>query len=410
MSAALNLIQAGGGALTPPLAPETVYSRTRPADWLALPEPAAGEMYLLLHIPAGGSALCAFTVSCSGNYTVALGTAGGGAFVQQATESVSPGTAWEGELDGADYGSETSDGMRQAVIKVSGSGITSWAPSGHSARAQYSNWNIVEMRCRLPEGAQLTCGAANARNALGSLRYLSWEGGTSAGSGAGMFRNCAALTAVTGLDVAGVTDLSYMFQNCASLLAIPAMDTSDAENLSSMFHGCSALPAVPALDLSSAEDTSGMFRNCYSLQGIGELDIQAAENAQYMFADCRSLRGVGAMDLSSAANLAYMFQNCYALERAGPLKMASATNVGSMFLQCFALGEAGLDAAVTGWAGAALSFANCALGHGAILDLIASLPQVSGAAQLGLMGNPGAAELTEAEKATAAAKGWSVSA
>ena len=40
MSAVMNLVQTGGGMLPPPLSPESVYERTRPADWLALPAPA----------------------------------------------------------------------------------------------------------------------------------------------------------------------------------------------------------------------------------------------------------------------------------------------------------------------------------------------------------------------------------
>ena len=37
------------------------YALTRPADWLALPQPAPGEVYMLALIPAEGSALLAFT-------------------------------------------------------------------------------------------------------------------------------------------------------------------------------------------------------------------------------------------------------------------------------------------------------------------------------------------------------------
>ena len=409
MSAVMNLVQTGGGMLPPPLSPESVYERTRPADWLALPAPAEGEIYLLLHIPAGGSARCAFTVDCTGSYTVALGGVGAdGGFEQQSSESLASGAAWEAELEGSDYGDETAEGMRQAVIKVSAQGISHWAPCGFGGALGPANWDIAELRCALPEGASLSCGAANARLALCSLRYFSWEGAHSAASPAGMFRNCSSLLAVRGLDTEGAADLSYMFQNCASLLAIPAMDTSAAENTGSMFMGCSALPGVPALDLSAAEDVSSMFRGCYALLSAPGTGAPAAVSAQYMCADCRSLVSVGETDLSAAQNLSCLFQNCYALRAAGPLKIAAAGNVSSMFSQCHSLGAALLDSTVTGWAGGALSFANCALGHGAILGLIGSLPTVSGTAQLGLMGNPGAAELTEAEKAAAAAKGWEV--
>ena len=42
MGAVLNLTQPGGGGRTQfPLPPGEVYARTRPADWLELPEPEA---------------------------------------------------------------------------------------------------------------------------------------------------------------------------------------------------------------------------------------------------------------------------------------------------------------------------------------------------------------------------------
>lgn len=82
MGAVLNLMQPGGGGgmAWPPTA-EEVYALTRPADWLALPQPAPGEVYMLALIPAEGSALLAFTVECTGNWTAAVGTVSGGAFV-----------------------------------------------------------------------------------------------------------------------------------------------------------------------------------------------------------------------------------------------------------------------------------------------------------------------------------------
>ena len=60
----------GGGSSGEPLDPVEVYNTTRPSDWLSMPTPADNEMYLLFHIPDGFSSLLAFTVTCTGNYTV----------------------------------------------------------------------------------------------------------------------------------------------------------------------------------------------------------------------------------------------------------------------------------------------------------------------------------------------------
>ena len=81
-------LPAQGAGPGEPLTPGTVYRATRPADWPAMPEPADDEMFLLVSIPAGGSSLLAFTVTCAGDYTVSLGTVSGGVFVPRSTTEI----------------------------------------------------------------------------------------------------------------------------------------------------------------------------------------------------------------------------------------------------------------------------------------------------------------------------------
>ena len=63
---------------------------------------------------------------------------------------------------------------------------------------------------------------------------------------AGMFADCAALTAVdvSGFDTASVTDYDSMFRGCAALaqLDVSGFDTHAAENMRAMFAGCASLP------------------------------------------------------------------------------------------------------------------------------------------------------------------------
>ena len=143
-----------------PLDPVEVYKNTRPADWLPMPEPQDNEMYLLFHIPDGVSSFLAFTVTCTGNYTVALGTVTGGQFVQKSAVSVASGSKYEAELFAKDYDNLTNDGMKQVMIKISGTNIFTWEPSGHNKRNLDSvySWNIIEITCRLPSGTMIKIG------------------------------------------------------------------------------------------------------------------------------------------------------------------------------------------------------------------------------------------------------------
>ena len=167
----------GGGGSSDPTDPVEVYNTTRPSDWLPMPTPADNEMYLLFHIPDGFSSLLAFTVTCTGNYTVALGSVSDGAFVSVSSTTVASGSKYETELFADDYGNLTSDGHKQVMVKVSGTDILTWAPSTHSKKTSPSNfagWNIVEIACRLPSGTSVACGSSSGSASLKKLRLSAW--------------------------------------------------------------------------------------------------------------------------------------------------------------------------------------------------------------------------------------------
>ena len=281
----------GGGGTSGPLDPVEVYNTTRPSDWLSMPTPADNEMYLLFHIPDGVSSLLAFTVTCTGNYTVALGTVSGGSFVASSSVDIASGSKYEAELFADDYNDLTSDGMKQVMVKVSGTDILTWAPSTHSKKTSPSNfagWNIVEISCNLPSGTSVVCGISTGNMALIKLRYFAWYG-----------KNA-------------VTNMAKMFDGCRSLTAIPQIDTSAVTNM------------------------SNMFNSCYSLTSIA------------------------------------------------------------------------FDNTVTGWAGYAIKLIDCSLSHAAIVAFFNSLPTITSANAITLRGNPGVSELTDAEKAIATGKGWTL--
>ena len=117
----------GGGSTEGITDPEELYELTRPDDWLTMPTESEindDELYLLFHIPDGSSAPIAFSVNCTGSYTVTLLTSESRTEVSSTT--VSSGSVYSAELQSSNFGDLTSDGMKQALIKVSGTDITSW--------------------------------------------------------------------------------------------------------------------------------------------------------------------------------------------------------------------------------------------------------------------------------------------
>ena len=370
-----------------PLSPDAVYRAVRPDDWLELPEPEDNELYLLFHIPEGTSALLAFTVTCGGGaYQVeVLGGADGSA----APEVLDSGTKFETELSAGDFSARAAGGMRQAVIRVTSPGqdILRWATAAHSrktAPSGFADWNIVEIKCRLPRGAGVKCGSTAKAGALNKLRFFTWRGASRLESANYMFSNCVSLTAVPELDTSSMTGMNYLFYNCYSLLAVPNLDCAQAVQLDSTFYNCYALKAVPALNLSRAAVINNMFFGC------------------------GSLRALEMPDTSQATDMGYLFQMCSSLSSVTGLNTAKAANMRNLFSSCPSLARLTLCPEVTGWAGYAISLSGCSLGHEALVELFRSLPAPTQTRELTITGNPGTGQLTEEEKAIAAGKNWTL--
>ena len=271
MAALIENIEGVGGDSIDLIDPVAVYNNTRPSDWLSMPTPADNEIYLLFHIPDGVSSLLAFTVTCTGNYTIALGSVHDGAFVQMSSTMVASGRKYEAELFADEYENLTSSGMKQVMVKVSGTNIRTWKPSAHRKKTSPSNfarWNIVEIACRLPSGETIACGNSNENLALDKMRYFTCYGKNKVTSMSDMFSNCYALTAIPQLNTSSATSMSDMFNDCYSLTAIPQLDASSVKNMRNMFYNCYSLTAIPQLNTSSVTNMSYMFSSCYALTAI----------------------------------------------------------------------------------------------------------------------------------------------
>ena len=411
MATQISNIKNDGGSSIDPIDPVVVYNNTRPSDWLPMPTPADNEIYILFHIPDGVSSLLAFTVTCTGRYTVALGSVNDGVFVQISSTTVASGNKYEAELFADDYGNLTSSGMKQVMVKVSGTNILTWKPATHSKKtspSSFMSWNIVEIACRLPSGKTVTCGSTNANSALNKMQYFTWYGKNLVTSINNMFYNCYSLTSIPQLDTSAVTNMSNMFGYCRSLTSIPQLDTSAAKNMLSMFNNCYSLTSIPQLNTSAVTNMNSMFNNCYSLTSIPQLDTSAVTNMNNMFSFCYSLTSIPQLDTSAVTNMSSMFSGCYSLTSIPQLDTSAVTNMNSMFSNCYSLTTITLDNTVTGWAGYAISLSSCSLGHTAIVKFFNSLPTITSAKAITLTGNPGVSKLTNAEKVIATERGWTL--
>lgn len=364
----------GGGDDPSDYDPEAVYAATRPADWLPMPTPGEGEMYILMLIPEGGSSYIAMLPATnSGQYTVELGTVVDGDFVPVGEpEAIDSNTKWEAELQASAWGDPTADGYRQCMIRVSGD-IAEWRPTSHSAlySARPYVYAVVDIVCNLPKCHAVIVGYGNNDNcALSQLRYFAWYGSNAATSNylSGMFRDCNALIAVRALDTSKATTVSNLFLYCYSLRAIPALDlgvhddrqTVGANNMMQYCYAltgipqmdmtaitelkyawsqCYALRSIPAMVLTSCLTVQRMFEECYGLTTVDDINMPAATDASYMFNSCQSLKTVGHISAPMCTTMLAMFSSCYALQSVDSIYAPLCKNANYMFQNCYALRE-----------------------------------------------------------------------
>jgi len=405
----LNPVLIGGKTLSSqgPLDPVEVYQQTRPSDWLKLPVPSENEICLLIHIPDGLSSLLAFSVTCTGNYTVKM--LSNGSETTLATQA--SGAKFETNLYASNYGNLTSDGFKQVVLKITGSDIRAWTPSVHTKKtspSDFASWNIVEIACNLPKGTSVACGNSVKNMALKKLRYFTWYGANAVVDMSNMFRYCYSLVSIPQLYTSSVNNMSYMFHSCSALTAVPQFDTSSVTDMSYMFYGCSALITIPQINTPSVTNMTFMFRNCFSLVTMPQLDTSSVTNMNNMFYCCYSLAFIPQFDTSSVTNMSNMFNMCNSLAAVPLLDTSSVTSMSKPFSGCYSLSSLRLNPLVVNWAGCALDLSECSLEHSAIVALLNSLPAISSAKNLTLTGNPGANELSDSEKAIAANKRWTL--
>lgn len=375
-------------------------STGRPSDWLTMPMPEDNEIYLLLHVPDGLSGLIAFGVDGNGMFTIEAGTVVDGVFVPQTTtqqhENGQGYITYQNEFFSEDYGDLTSDGFKQVMIRISGEEIFGWVPATYEKNGSYTTsntWNIVEIACKLPHGITFDCGSLSSGLALKALRYFAWYGENDLISARSMFANCSSFIEVLALDTSKVVDFSSCFQNCNLLIAPQRIDTSKGKYFASMYSG-SGLLSVQELDLSGAENDT-------------ENDTQYVDYKS-IFQSCSNLKTISGIKFSKNAILTASFQYCYSLISTGTLVINTATSNTGTFSRCYSLASIKLDPDVTNADGVNIYLTGCMLSHKAIVELFESLPTISESKIVSLQDNPGVTDLTDAEKAIATQKGWTL--
>lgn len=288
-------------------------SWVRPADWpdLSKMDVSGGDILYMTSYADEARGFCSFKITCTGNYTVEVGTISGSTFTANSTQTYASNSDCE-----LYYGSANGT---YKVLRVTGTAITKLTLNQGSTitigsfYGYKSNQGIIDIVGKLPSGTGLSCSSQY------NLVNVKIDGLVLSGSMSQMFYNCYSLTSldVSGWDTAAVTSMSQMFFFCVSLtsLDVSGWDTGAVTDMNSMFSSCYSLTSLDVSDWDTGAVTnmSQMFNNCTSLTSldVSDWDFSLVTNATYagnIFRYCRGLRG----SLTLPATMAQIGTYCFA--------------------------------------------------------------------------------------------------
>lgn len=373
---------AAGPGFTPPtseaLDPDEVYRTTRPADWLPMPTPGDGEIYLLGMIYEGIPAQFGIYAGyqSNGSFLVEIGNLVDGVFVAKDSFVPTSKVAYIYDIPADDYGDITADGFKQYMVRITGNRIAS--VSFHNLAGIMPD--IVDCISGMPN-TPVSFGSTNSyKEANQTIRYIRFVGNGYPGHTQVTAGYCTNLLAVSCEREFVPVYYTYAFVNCKKLMAISPTLANAIGSFS--FFGASALIRIPA---NSAMPDNLM--NAFRESGITEIDgsnfggVTIMQNAFYY---CSALRSALNLNISSATNLTNVFAYCYNLRR---LTFSGDTTPGGTTIDITA---------------------STRMSHTALVEMINSLPTATAAATITLTGIAGAAELTDDEIAVATARNWTI--
>jgi surface protein len=358
----------------------------RPSDWIAIPSIAPGEQVfyglMAVYNVIGGNRV-AFTFA--GNYTVDWGDG-------TPLENVLSGVKAQHSYDYSTVSNPTSEGWRQALIKVIPTGAANITrvdlqqTSTGIAVGKNSQFMDIVMSVPNVTGASTNLVIGTGTTVFHRVVERIWIKEIGAiNNMTTMFQNCTSLQSVPLFNTASVTNMGSMFLNCYSLQSVPLFDTSNVVGMGLMFSGCYSLQSVPLFNTASVTTMSSMFNGCLSLQSVPLFNTASVTNMQDMFRSCSSIQNIPLFNTANVTNMTTMFQQANSLAILN-LNMANVTSLSFMFSTVVTLQKFTATGLTRG-----ISVANNLMSATEINNFFTSLGTASGAQTIVVTGNPGAA-------------------
>ena len=204
------------------------------------------------------------------------------------------------------------------------------------------------------------------------------------------------------------TYFNISWAGCSSLTSFPLIDTSKGTTFNAAWKDCSKLTEFPLLDLHNGTDFEEAWRGCRSLTEFPLLDLSSGTNFANAWRGCSSLTTFPQLDLSSGTNFGRAWGECSSLTSLPALDLSNGTNIYDALYYSSSLTTLGGFGAIK---------ENFYLSYSPNLTVESIMNVITQAADLNNLGITGKTltlgstnlnKLTDAQKAVATSKGWTL--
>ena len=219
---------------------------------------------------------------------------------------------------------------------------------------------------------------------------------------------CSSLTEFPALDLHNGTNFRSAWNGCNALTSIENVNVSNGTNFMNAWYNCKALTSFPMIDVHNGTNFNQAWYGCSNLTSFPALDLSKGTYFEKTWAECNKLTSFPALNLSNGTNFQYTWYYCSALTTIGQLDLSSGTNFNGTWVFCQKL---------TTLSGFGAIKESIWLNESPKLTVDSIMNVITQAADLNILGITGKtmkfgstnlAKLTDAQKAVATNKGWTL--
>lgn len=248
-------------------------------------------------------------------------------------------------------------------------------------------------------------GAWSFCSSLKSFPLIDTSKGTDFGTA---WSECTALTEFPLIDTSNGTHFNAAWDNCQSLKEFPLINTSKGTSFRGAWASCISLTSFPMIDVSNGTDFQQAWFHCYKLIEFPQLNVSKGTNFVGAWSNCVALTEFPALDLSAGTSFTEAWYWCSALTTMPALDLSNGISFNNTWYKCESLTNLG---------GFGTIKESISLSSSPNLTVDSLMNVINQAADLNILGITGKkmtfgstnlAKLSDAQKAVATSKGWTL--